>query len=152
MRKHLPGREQRARKFVLSPDQDDRGGSFSRRLHMVVQRLIFLSRILRFSVRDILAHMHEYARQIKNRIEPLLRERGVVRSALFGSCARGEQRADSDVDLLVELPAGTSLLDFVDLKLSLEDALQTRVDLVEFDTIKPRLREKILAEQVVIYE
>jgi len=43
-----------------------------------------------------------------------------------------------------------NLLDFVALKLELEDILGRKVDLVEFDTIKPRLKDRILKEQVVI--
>jgi len=42
------------------------------------------------------------------------------------------------------------LLDFVGMKLELEEAINRKVDLVEYETIKPLIREKILSEQVVI--
>lgn len=87
---------------------------------------------------------------IKGRVAPLLRDRGVKRSSVFGSCARGEAGADSDVDLLVDLPDTYTLLDVVQLKQELEDLLKRGVDLVEFDAIKPSLRESVLAEQVEI--
>lgn len=94
---------------------------------------------------------------VKNKIEdvkkkavPILREAGVTRSSLFGSVVRGEARKDSDIDMLVELPRGISLFDFVDLQLKLEHALNRKVDLGEFSTIKPRLRDYILKEAVQI--
>ena len=88
--------------------------------------------------------------EIKEKVTPILRRYGVKRASIFGSAIRGEMRNDSDIDILVEIGEDISLLDFVALKLELEDALGRRVDLVEFDSIKPRLREKILKEQVVI--
>lgn len=60
-------------------------------------------------------------------------------------------KESSDIDILVEIEKDISLLDFVALKLELEETLGRKVDLVEFDTIKPRLRERILKEQVVIF-
>ena len=88
--------------------------------------------------------------EIKTRILPILRRYGVKRAGLFGSCVRGEMREDSDIDILVEIEKDISLLDFIGLKLEIEDALGRKVDLGEYDTIKPLLREKILKEQVVI--
>ena len=59
-------------------------------------------------------------------------------------------REDSDIDMLVEIEKNISLLDFVGLKIEIEDALGKKVDLVEYNTIKPLLKESILKEQVVI--
>ena len=81
---------------------------------------------------------------------PVLKHHGVVRAALFCSSARGDLRDDSDVDLLIELGPTAGLLDFVRLKLDLEDALRRGVDLVEYDSIKPIFRNRILNEQVSI--
>ncbi|MBI5358249.1 nucleotidyltransferase domain-containing protein [Candidatus Amesbacteria bacterium] len=50
---------------------------------------------------------------IKNKALPVLQEEGVIRSSIFGSYARGENTIDSDIDVLVELPKGKSLLDLV---------------------------------------
>jgi predicted nucleotidyltransferase len=52
--------------------------------------------------------------------------------------------------LLVEIESDISLLDFVGLKIEIEEALGRKVDLVEYCTIKPGLKDKILKEQVVI--
>jgi len=88
--------------------------------------------------------------EIKMRIVPILQKYGVKRASIFGSAVRDEMREDSDIDILVEIEKDISLLDFVALKLELEDILGRKVDLVEFDTIKPKLKDRILREQVVI--
>lgn len=88
--------------------------------------------------------------QIKKKVLPILKEAGVKRSSLFGSYARGDQKKGSDIDILVELPKGKSLLDFVDLQLKLEGALGKKVDLGEYSTIKPRLKPYILNDQIQI--
>jgi hypothetical protein len=87
---------------------------------------------------------------IKKRILPILKEHGVTKASLFGSCIRGEMKKGSDVDILVKMPDNISLLGFVGVKLELEEALGRKVDLVEYDTIKPLLRDSILNEQVEI--
>ncbi len=88
--------------------------------------------------------------EIKPQIIPILRKYGVRRASIFGSAVRGEMREGSDIDILVEIDKDISLLDFVALKLELEETLGRKVDLVEYDTIKPRIKERILKEQVVI--
>ncbi len=88
--------------------------------------------------------------EIKRKILPILQRYGVKRAGLFGSYVRKEMREDSDIDILVEIEKDISLLDFVGLKLEIEGALGKKVDLVEYGTIKPLLRERILNEQVAI--
>jgi predicted nucleotidyltransferase len=88
--------------------------------------------------------------RIKQKILPILQGYGVKRLALFGSCVRGEMKKDSDIDILVDIKADISLLDFVGLKQKIEEVLGRKVDLVEYDTLKPLLRERILKEQVVL--
>ena len=87
---------------------------------------------------------------IKNKAIPVLKEAGVLRSSLFGSYVRGEARQDSDIDILVELPGGMSLFDFIGLQHKLEDTLARKVDLGEYSTVKQRLRNSILSEAVQI--
>ena len=76
----------------------------------------------------------------------------VRKAALFGSAARGDDRSDSDIDMLVELPERASLFDFINLQLDLEDALGKKVDLVEYVMIKPALKPFILNDQKPIYQ
>jgi predicted nucleotidyltransferase len=70
---------------------------------------------------------------------------GASNVRVFGSVARGEEGAN-DVDLLVELEDGRSLLDLAELHVELEDLLACRVDVAE--QVKPRLREIVEAEAV----
>ena len=65
---------------------------------------------------------------------------------VFGSAATGVDREGSDLDLLVDLPAGTSLLRIVGLQLEIEDALGVKVDLCTETELHPALRPRILAE------
>ena len=90
------------------------------------------------------------ALNIRERILPVLRRHGIKRAGMFGSFARGEATPESDVDILVELDAEASLLDFIGVKLDLEDVLGRRVDIVEYAAVKPRLRDRILREEVPI--
>lgn len=88
--------------------------------------------------------------EVKSKILPVLYRHKVKRAALFGSLVRGELREDSDIDILVEIDKDVSLLDFIGLKQDIEDQLQRRVDLAEYDMLKPRIKDVILKEQLVI--
>ena len=88
--------------------------------------------------------------QIKATAIPILKGAGVTKSSLFGSYVRGEETEQSDIDILVDFPKTKSLFDFIGLKLELEESLQRKVDLVEYDTIKPHLKQYILSEQIQI--
>jgi predicted nucleotidyltransferase len=81
---------------------------------------------------------------------PILKEAGVIRASFFGSLARGEATAASDVDLLVELPQGKSLFDLIALKLKLEEASGRSVDILTFQSIYPPLRSAIERELLTI--
>jgi hypothetical protein len=88
--------------------------------------------------------------EIKEKITPLLRSYGVKRAAFFGSFVRGEERKDSDIDILVEFEGEKSLLDLAGLKIELEELLERKVDVLTYDSIHPLLKDKILEEQKVI--
>lgn len=77
-----------------------------------------------------------------------MRARGVVKASVFGSVARGEEHPGSDVDFLVELEPGRTLLDLSGLRLELMDRLDRDVDVVTYGALHPKLKERILAEQV----
>jgi len=76
-----------------------------------------------------------------------IRSFGVRSLALFGSAARGEARADSDLDFLVEFDKKT-FDNYMGLKELLEELFGSPVDLVMRTALKPRLREPILADAV----
>lgn len=94
--------------------------------------------------------MSPFAEHVKEATQTILQRYGVTRAALFGSAAKDQLRPESDIDILVQIDKDISLLDFVALKLELQDALGRPVDLVEYDTIKPRLRDNILSHQETI--
>jgi len=94
--------------------------------------------------------MEKSIQKIKKKIIPILKRYGVKRAAIFGSFVRGKAKRNSDIDILVEIEKDISLLDFVGLKLEIEEALGRKVDLVEYSTLKPFIRERALKEQLVI--
>lgn len=76
-----------------------------------------------------------------------LRRLGVARLGLFGSCLRGEQRADSDVDVLVDFaPGRKTLANLVDLADFLETLFHRRVELVTPESLSPYIGPHILRE------
>lgn len=90
---------------------------------------------------------------VKNWREEILRiaaEHGAKYVRLFGSVARGEARPDSDVDLLVQLETGRSLLDLIAIKQDLEDLLGCKVDVVTEAALSPYIREHVLREALIL--
>lgn len=81
-------------------------------------------------------------------LKDLSAARGYSRLAVFGSIARGQANSTSDVDLLVQAPAGTSSFDFVRFQRLLADVLGRHVDLVEWGGLKPSLDDDIRREAV----
>ena len=74
--------------------------------------------------------------------EPELRKRGIRHAALFGSVARGEDRPDSDIDILVEFEPGEegSIYDYVRLKEYVAGLFPGPVDVIDREALKPHLR------------
>ena len=83
-------------------------------------------------------------------IKVLAAERGYRKLAVFGSLARGQARADSDIDLLIEPPEGSSSFEFVEFKMLLEQVLGREVDLISWNGLKPGLDDDIRREAVVL--
>jgi hypothetical protein len=75
-------------------------------------------------------------------------QHGARNVRVFGSVARGEADEASDIDFLVELEPGRTLLDHAALLLALQAALGRKVDVVSDRGIKPRIRERVLREAV----
>jgi uncharacterized protein len=86
---------------------------------------------------------------LKDKRSEILRvasEHGAYNVRVFGSVRRGEAGPESDVDLLVSMEKGKTLLDFVGLWQDLEELLGRKVDLISDGGLSPYLRERILAE------
>lgn len=92
----------------------------------------------------------EALRRLSDSRPELERLFGVHTIAIFGSVARGDDRPDSDVDVLVEFlrDAHVGLFGFVRLQHHLESILGRKVDLVTPDALRPQFRERILKELV----
>ena len=83
-------------------------------------------------------------------LKALAGERGFTRLAAFGSLARGQAGPESDLDLLVRAPKGTSSFGLVKFQRLLEDVLGREVDLVEYGGLKPGVDDDIRHEAVLL--
>ncbi len=88
--------------------------------------------------------------QLKPKINDIARQHGAGNVRVFGSAARGEDRAESDIDMLVTLEAGRTLLDLVGLEQDLTKLLGRKVDVVVEGGISPYLEPIILSEAIAI--
>jgi len=94
--------------------------------------------------------------EVKSELEllkPILRKKFQVETiGVFGSYSRGEQKTNSDVDILVTFvdPNDIDLLDFIELKQFLSRKLKTKVDIVQKHTLKQRIKDKILQETIYV--
>jgi hypothetical protein len=86
------------------------------------------------------------------RLVAICRKNDVAMVGIFGSMARGEATAQSDIDLLVKFAKRKSLLALVRLERELSSALGRKVDLLTEAAISPYLRERVLGDLQVIYE
>jgi len=89
--------------------------------------------------------------KIKPKITRILKKHGIVRAGIFGSYARGEQKKNSDIDILIEVPKRKfSLLDLIGIEIELEKKLRKKVDLLTYAGINHLLKKRILNEEVRI--
>ena len=85
--------------------------------------------------------------------EAALKARGVAHAALFGSVARGEERGDSDIDIMIELDpaARVTMFDYVDIKEYIGGLFQGPVDVVNRDGLKPFVRPRAAADAIYAF-
>lgn len=81
-------------------------------------------------------------------LKSLAEQRGYARLAAFGSVARHQARRDSDIDLLVEAPSGTSTFGFIQFKQLIEQVLGREIDLVEYGGLKAGIDDDIRRDAV----
>ena len=87
----------------------------------------------------------------RDTIIEMCRNNDVSMIGIFGSTARGEASASSDLDLLIRFARPKSLLALVRLERSLSEVLGRKVDLLTESAISPYLKDRILNELMVIY-
>lgn len=90
--------------------------------------------------------MQPHFRIHREDILQLAREHGARNVRVFGSAARGEETKDSDLDVLVEMEDGRSLVDHVALQQDLEELLGQKVDVVTEASLHPRMRDQVLRD------
>lgn len=90
--------------------------------------------------------------ELKRRSLPVLRKHGIARAGFYGSRVRGDFRPDSDLDVVVEPPPRFSLMDMAGLRLDLSDALGIEAHLTTYGTLHPKMRDRILADEVRVVE
>ncbi|WP_158806764.1 nucleotidyltransferase family protein [Beijerinckia sp. L45] len=95
---------------------------------------------------------NEIIKTLKER-ETDLRAHGVMRAALFGSVARGEQNAQSDIDILVALDPQVvrTIYDYAGVKSYVEGLFGGSVDVVDFEALKPHVRPSAIADAVYAF-
>ena len=81
-----------------------------------------------------------------------LTKQGAKKIGLFGSAARGEERLDSDIDVLVEFSEVKSLFEMVGIEIELTDMLGKKIDLVTEGNLSPYIKDKVMEDLVVIYD
>jgi len=90
---------------------------------------------------------------LSNKRDEILRitaAHGATNLRVFGSVSRGEASAKSDIDLLINLEPGRTLLDVIAIKQDLEDLLGCGVDVVTEDAVSPYIRDQILKDAVTL--
>ncbi len=80
----------------------------------------------------------------------ILKKNNIKKAGVFGSYARGDFNKNSDIDILIMPPKDMSLLDISGIKIELEDDLNKKVDLVSYNYIHPKLKDRILKSEVKI--
>ena len=90
--------------------------------------------------------IEELLKSKRQEILAIAARHGAHNVRVFGSVARGEAKHDSDVDILVEMESGTSLMDHVTLMQDLEDLLERKVDVVSDRALHWYIRDRVLAE------
>jgi len=86
---------------------------------------------------------------IKQKIIEILKQNNIKKAGIFGSYARGEQKKNSDLDILIQ-PTKNMGLEFVGLQIELSEKLNKKVDLISYKYIHPRLKQRILNQEVKI--
>lgn len=94
--------------------------------------------------------LEEIKGTLKNHLPGLSKRYRVKRLGIFGSNAKGENRSDSDLDLLVEFRNAPTIFEFVRLELELATLLGVKVDLVMKTALKPEIGKRILGELVPV--
>lgn len=96
--------------------------------------------------------MNKIIKENKEEILRIAKKYGAKNLEIFGSVVQGTDKPDSDIDILLDLEAGRTLLDHAALMCELEELLGRKVDIVTRKGIKKRIRERVFREAVPLCE
>ena len=98
--------------------------------------------------------MMQFSEETRKKIEELCRKNKVRELSIFGSRARGDNKPESDYDILVDfLPnSGIGLIEYCRLQIDLSEMLDAKVDLVTKKGLKEYVRDSVLSDAKIIYE
>lgn len=103
---------------------------------MIWRQEIVPSRLILNEMNDLPLHQ----------IAEIARAHGAATVKIFGSRARGTERPDSDLDLLIKTREGTSLFDLMRMEIALEKLLGIEVEVVTESSLRPELKDEVLSE------
>jgi len=89
---------------------------------------------------------------IKKIIVPILKDNGAEFIGIFGSYARGENKSESDLDVLVKFSKPKGLFDIIGLERELSEKLERRVDLVTQGALSPYIKDNVFKDLKIIYQ
>ncbi len=95
-------------------------------------------------------HLNDLLKTKRDEILAIAAKHGARNIRVFGSVARDEDDSNSDIDLLVELKSGTTLLGHAALMQELEELLGVKVDVVSDRGLRDRIRDRVLKEAVAL--
>ncbi|MBS3085545.1 nucleotidyltransferase family protein [Candidatus Pacearchaeota archaeon] len=131
------------------------GIKFKKKRIYIGKNLLKEELVLKEKEADIKLNIVEKVKNLKklNKLLPeiikILKKHNVKKAGIFGSYARGEEKKDSDIDILIEPPKGIGF-GFVRIQFELENKLKKKVDLVTYKYLSPYLEESILNGEVRI--
>ncbi len=88
-------------------------------------------------------------KELKPKIVKILKKHGIRKAGIFGSYARGENKKNSDIDIIIQPRKGMGL-EFVGVQLELQDKIGKKIDLVTYKGIHPLIKEDVLKEEIRI--
>ena len=88
--------------------------------------------------------------KIKLKIKEIIKKQGIKKAGIFGSYARGNQKASSDIDILIEPTKEMGFFEIVSLENELKKVLKKKIDLLTYASIHKLLRDRILNEEIRI--
>jgi predicted nucleotidyltransferase len=98
---------------------------------------------------SIIGYMHEFE-SYQQLIVPVLKRYLIKRAAIFGSFAKGKANSESDVDLLIGPEKGFTIFNLLKLEEEITALTNRKVDLVEYNALKPSIREEVLLSAISI--